>query len=153
MNTTRTDRIRRELSPLRAVLSAQHDAMLDELLDLAAVGDRAQAFLTAFAGARPFAPVARGGKATSKRKPAAPPAAKTACSRGGPSLRDAILQDLRAAGKPVAIADLTKAVRAAGYVSASPNFSVIVGNTVVKLPEAKRAGRGVYALARPSQPA
>jgi hypothetical protein len=59
------------------------------------------------------------------------------------SLLEAILKGVRS-GSTVSPAQAAAAAKKAGYRSASPNFGMMVANTLAKAKEFKRVGRGRY---------
>ena len=62
------------------------------------------------------------------------------------SLVDAMLKVLD--GKTMGVGEVAEAVQAAGYVTTSPNFRVIVNQTFIKHKKVfKRVGRGHYTVA------
>ena len=66
----------------------------------------------------------------------------------GQDLASMIAKALGTSGKPMRIPAIVSAVKRAGYMSASPAFSRIVGMRLMDRKRFKRVGRGVYSLAK-----
>ena len=56
------------------------------------------------------------------------------------------LEKVLSSGKPVKVANIVAAVKAAGYRSNSANFRAVVNQTLIKNEQFASAGRGMYQL-------
>lgn len=161
--TSRTTTLRAAIEPHLNLFSADFQETLAELLKLAAVGERAQDFVSSFATGTPDAAPTQARRATRSAKPAATKRTSAASSKGsrtgkttaasprGPrasSLRATILDVLRAESKPLPLAEIEQGVKARGHASKSANFAKLLSLTIGKMKtELRRVDRGVYALA------
>lgn len=66
------------------------------------------------------------------------------------TLREKIIEVLRAKNAPLPIADIAQAVTAAGYETSSQNFAQQVAMTLSKMQELERVERGIYRLKPPT---
>lgn len=152
--TTRAATLRSLFAPHLAVFAPDHRAALDELLELATVGERALTLFGAPIASRavsksqPTPKSSRGRGRPRKTPPLKDVAPRRKKADGSPSLGDVIRAALKESGKPLTLAELEAAVKAKGHTSSSGNFSKVLALTVSKMKsDLKRVSRGVYSLA------
>lgn len=148
--TSRTTKLRAAIAPHLDLFSADFRKSVSELLKLAEVGERAQAFVASFVGdASATGPrgAAKRTKAASKPKTAKQSGGASPRAPKASSLRAAVLDVLRTAGKPLPLAEIESGVKTKGHSSKSANFAKILSLTIGKMKtELRRVDRGVYAL-------
>ena len=134
---SRRERGATKLAKQRDKLQSKLDGILAQLADLGIDG-------TAKRRGRP--PGRRGPgrpKGSKNRKPGRPKGKRAKRMKNEMSLLEAITKGVRA-GSTVSPADAAVAAKKAGSRSASPNFGMMVANTLAKAKEFKRVGRGQY---------
>lgn len=87
-----------------------------------------------------------GAEKSASAKPAAKGGAAKKGGRPAP-VRDAIVKALTAAGRPLTLAEILSGAKAAGYKTSSTHVAKVIANTLAKMTEVERTGRGVYSLA------
>jgi len=115
----------------RAKLARQLAALDAELADLGVA-------VPARRGRKP-------GRMPGRRGPGRPKGSKNKRAKNSMSLLEAIVSGVRV-GSTVSPAQAGAAAKAKGYKSSSPNFGMMVANTLAKAPRFKRVGRGQYLL-------
>jgi hypothetical protein len=133
----RRERGAAKLTKQRDKLQRRLDGIMAELADLGLDG-------TAKRRGRP--PGRRGPgrpKGSKNRKPGRPKGTRAKRMKNEMSLNEAILKGVRS-GATVSPVQAAAAAKKAGYRSASPNFGMMVANTLAKAKEFKRIGRGQY---------
>lgn len=155
--------LRTSIEPHLKLFSTDFQSALAELLQLAVVGERAQDFVSSFGtkttstAPTPSRRGPRSAKPSSTQRTKAAPRKKVPVDKGttaprGPkasSLRATILDVLRAASKPLPLAEIELGVKARGHASKSGNFAKLLSLTIGRMKsELRRVDRGVYALSQ-----
>ena len=122
-----------QVQAMRASLAAQQEQLATQIAAL-------DQFVAAIGGGQP-APQPRGrvGRAPTGRRGAR----RGRGAREG-SLRSYVERVLRASGKPMRVAEITQAVRKAGYATSNKTLDKTVGITLAGIPGVRKVERGVY---------
>ena len=123
-----------QVQAMRTSLAAQQEQLATQI---AAIDQ----FVVAIGGGQP-APQPRG-------RVGRPPAGRRGGARRGRGAREGSLRSyvervLRASGKPMRVAEITQAVRKAGYATSNKTLDKTVGITLAGIPGVRKVERGVY---------